>query len=225
MIRGVLFDLDDTLYNSSSFATRARKEALRAMIDAGLDSTEEDAQKVLNKIIEQKGSNYGMHFNDLVKAIMGNYDPKIVTMGIITYHNVKFALLRPYSDTIKTLVDLKSMGLTLGILTDGVTIKQWEKLIRLGIHPFFDEVVTSEEYGLGKPNVEFFNYGLKKIKLKPEEVIYVGDRVDKDILPAKSVGMHTIRILQGKYSETPDEVSDYKIKSISELSKIIEKMI
>jgi len=225
MIRGVLFDLDDTLYNSSSFATRARKEALRAMIDAGLDSTEEDAQKVLNKIIEQKGSNYGMHFNDLVKAIMGNYDPKIVTMGIITYHNVKFALLRPYSDTIKTLVDLKSMGLTLGILTDGVTIKQWEKLIRLGIHPFFDEVVTSEEYGLGKPNVEFFNYGLKKIKLKPEEVIYVGDRVDKDIMPAKSVGMHTIRILQGKYSETPDEVSDYKIKSISELSKIIEKMI
>jgi len=225
MIRGVLFDLDDTLYNSSSFATRARKEALRAMIDAGLDSTEEDAQKVLNKIIEQKGSNYGMHFNDLVKAIMGNYDPKIVTMGIITYHNVKFALLRPYSDTIKTLVDLKSMGLKLGILTDGVTIKQWEKLIRLGIHPFFDEVVTSEEYGLGKPNVEFFNYGLKKIKLKPEEVIYVGDRVDKDILPAKSVGMHTIRILQGKYSETPDEVSDYKIKSISELSKLIEKMI
>ncbi|ABR54159.1 HAD superfamily (subfamily IA) hydrolase, TIGR02253 [Methanococcus vannielii SB] len=225
MIRGVLFDLDDTLYNSSSFANRARKEALRAMIDAGLDSTEENAQKVLNKIIDQKGSNYGMHFNDLVKDIMGVHDPKIITMGIITYHNVKFALLRPYSDTIKTLVDLRTMGLKLGILTDGVTIKQWEKLIRLGIHPLFDEVVTSEEFGLGKPNTEFFNYGLKKLKLNPEEVVYVGDRVDRDIIPAKSVGIRTVRILQGKYSSVCDETSDYTIKNISELSNVIKKMI
>lgn len=225
MIKGVLFDLDDTLYNSSSFASRARKEALRAMIDAGLNSTEEDALKILNKIIEQKGSNYGGHFNDLVKAVNGTYDPKIITMGIITYHNVKFALLRPYSDTMNTLMDLRSIGLSLGILTDGITIKQWEKLIRLGIHPFFDEVITSEEYGLGKPNIEFFNYGLKKINLKPEEVVYVGDRADKDMVPAKNVGMTTVRILQGKYSEIPDDISDYSIKNISELSKIIKTLI
>ncbi|ABO35056.1 HAD superfamily (subfamily IA) hydrolase, TIGR02253 [Methanococcus maripaludis C5] len=225
MIRGVLFDLDDTLYNSSSFASRARKEALRSMIDAGLNSTEEDALKILNKIIEQKGSNYGGHFNDLVKAVTGTYDPKIITTGIITYHNVKFALLRPYSDTIKTLMDLRSIGLSLGILTDGITIKQWEKLIRLGIHPFFDEVITSEEYGLGKPNIEFFNYGLKKINLKAEEVIYVGDRADKDMVPAKTVGMTTVRILRGKYSEISDDVSDYTIKNISELSKIIKLLI
>lgn len=161
-IKGVLFDLDDTLYNSSSFADRARKEAVRMMVDAGLDTTEENARKVLQKIISQKGSNYSGHFNDLVKTITGTYDPKLIVTGIITYHNIKFALLRPYPNTIKTLVELKKMGLKLGVMTDGITLKQWEKLIRLGIVDFFDVVITSEEFGLGKPNTEFYEYAIKK---------------------------------------------------------------
>ena len=196
MIKGVLFDLDDTLYDSSSFADQARREAIKMMIDAGLNATEEEAYNILQRIIKQKGSNYNRHLDDLVKAIMGHYEPKIITMGIITYHNVKFALLRPYPDTIKTLIALKKMGLKLGVITDGITIKQWEKLIRLGIVDFFDEVVTSEEFGLGKPNVEFFEYGIKKMGLNPDEAVYVGDRIDRDIIPANKVGMCAIRILK-----------------------------
>jgi len=65
----------------------------------------------------------------------------------------------------------------------------------------------------------------QKINLKPEEVVYVGDRADKDMVPAKNVGMTTVRILQGKYSEIPDDISDYSIKNIFELSKIIKTLI
>jgi putative hydrolase of the HAD superfamily len=224
MIKGIFFDLDDTLYDSSNFVDIARREAIKSMIDAGLKTTEEEAYKILQKIIRDKGSNYGRHFDDLVKAIMGYYDPKIICMGIITYHNVKFALLRPYPDTIKTLIELKKMGLKLGVITDGITIKQWEKLIRLGIHPFFDVVVTSEEYGLGKPHLEFFEFGLKKMGLKAEEVIYVGDRVDRDIEPAKELGMTTIRILKGKYKDMEGE-SDYTVTKLPEIVDIVRNLI
>ncbi|MBP2171946.1 TIGR02253 family HAD-type hydrolase [Methanococcus voltae] len=224
MIKGVLFDLDDTLYNSSEFARRARKEALKAMMDAGLHNSEEEAEKVLNRIILQKGSNYSMHFNDLVKALKGDHDPKIIATGIITYHNVKFSLLRPFPDTISSLIKLKSKGLKLGILTDGVTLKQWEKLIRLSICPFFDEVITSEEFGLGKPYPEFFEHGLSKMNLKPEEVVYIGDREDRDIIPAKSLGMKTVRIYQGKYSDIKETSANYSINSLSELPDLLENM-
>ncbi|MBW9223216.1 TIGR02253 family HAD-type hydrolase [Methanothermococcus sp. SCGC AD-155-E23] len=223
-IKGVLFDLDDTLYDSTSFVDRARREAIKMMIDAGLNATEEEAYNILQRIIKEKGPNYGHHFDDLVKAIEGRHNPKIVTMGVITYHNVKFALLRPYPDTIKTLIELKKMGLKLGVVTDGITIKQWEKLIRLGIADFFDEVVTSEEFGLGKPNLEFYRYALKKINLKGEEVVYVGDRIDNDIIPASKVGMHTIRILRGKYKDMKGECK-YEVKSLREVVDIVRRLI
>jgi len=224
MIKGVLFDLDDTLYDSSSFADRARREAIKMMIDSGLNATEEEAYNILQRIIKQKGSNYTKHFDDLVKAIMGHYEPRIITMGIITYHNVKFALLRPYPDTIKTLIELKKMGLKLGVITDGITIKQWEKLIRLGIVDFFDDVITSEEFGLGKPNIEFFEYGINKMNLNPDETIYVGDRVDRDIIPAKKVGMRTIRILEGKYKDMEDNESDYRVNNLLEIVDIVKNL-
>ncbi|XRP96782.1 TIGR02253 family HAD-type hydrolase [Methanocaldococcus sp. 16A] len=225
MIKGILFDLDDTLYNSSEFVEIARREAVKSMIDAGLNISFEEAMNILNKIIRDKGSNYGKHFDDLVKAVLGRYDPKIITTGIITYHNVKVALLRPYPHTIKTLIELKAMGLKLGVITDGLTIKQWEKLIRLGIHPFFDDVITSEEFGLGKPHLEFFKYGLSRMGLKPEETIYVGDRVDKDIKPAKELGMITVRILKGKYKDIEDNgYSDYTINSLQELVDIVKEL-
>ena len=224
MIKGVLFDLDDTLYDSSSFADRARREAIKMMIDAGLNATEEEAYNILQRIIKQKGSNYNRHFDDLVKAIVGHYEPKIITMGIITYHNVKFALLRPYPDTIKTLIALKKMGLKLGVITDGITIKQWEKLIRLGIVDFFDEVVTSEEFGLGKPNVEFFEYGIKKMGLNPDEAVYVGDRIDRDIIPANKVGMCAIRILKGKYRDVEGGECVYEVNNLLEVVDIVKNL-
>ncbi|ADG13470.1 HAD superfamily (subfamily IA) hydrolase, TIGR02253 [Methanocaldococcus infernus ME] len=223
MIKGILFDLDDTLYNSSEFVSIARREAVKSMIDAGLNVSLDEAMEILNKIIKDKGSNYGKHFDDLVKSVLGRYDPMIIATGIITYHNVKVALLRPYPNTIKTLIELKKMSLKLGVLTDGLTIKQWEKLIRLGIHTFFDEVITSEEFGLGKPHLEFFKYGLKRFGLKGEEVIYVGDRIDRDIEPAKKVGMITVRILRGKYKDMEGK-ADYTIKDLWELIEIVKKL-
>ena len=224
MIKGILFDLDDTLYNSSEFVEIARREAVKSMIDAGLNIEFEEAMDILNKIIKDKGSNYGKHFDDLVKAVLGRYDPKIITTGIITYHNVKVALLRPYPHTIKTLIELKAMGLKLGVITDGLTIKQWEKLIRLGIVDFFDDVITSEEFGLGKPSIEFFEYGIKKMNLNPDETIYVGDRVDRDIIPAKKVGMRTIRILEGKYKDMEDNESDYRVNNLLEIVDIVKNL-
>ena len=163
MIKAVFFDIDDTLYDTSGFARLARKAAINVMIDAGLPLSSDEAYKLLKEIIKEKGSNYDKHFNILTEKVFGEEKPLLIALGMITYHNVKFALLRLFPKTPSTLIYLKSKGYQLGVISDGITIKQWEKLIRLGLHHFFDEVVTSEEAGVAKPDERIFQLALDRM--------------------------------------------------------------
>ncbi len=194
MLKAIYFDIDDTLYDTSGFAKLARKAALNVMIESGLPLDQKEAYSLLRQIIDEKGSNYSRHFNVLTKRVFGEEKPILIALGMITYHNVKFALLRPFPHTISTLMYLKGKGYKLGVISNGITIKQWEKLIRLSIHHFFDEVVTSEEVGAEKPDTRIFKEALKRMGCKAKESIMVGDKFNEDILGALEVGMSAILV-------------------------------
>ena len=163
----VFFDIDGTLLDTSDFAETARKAAIGLMVDNGLPLDKDEAYGVLKTIIREKGSNYGKHFNVLTQVVLGHEDPMLVALGMITYHNVKMALLRPFPETIDTLIYLKSQGYRLAVISNGLTIKQWEKLVRLNVHSFFDAVITSEEVGKNKPNKLIYDVALRKMKGNP----------------------------------------------------------
>jgi len=224
MIKAVLFDIDDTLYNSTEQTFHARMNAIKAMIEAGLPlKDEKKCYKILKEIIDQYGSNYDKHFNKLLKKLGVKENYRIISAGIVAYHDTKSAYLKPYHDTIPTLLKLKEMGLKLGVVTEGRMEKQWEKLIRLGIQHFFDTVVISEEVGCDKSSKRIFEVALRRLKCKPNEAIYVGDRLDKDIANANKVGLKTVRILKGKYSKMKIPIKpDFTIKTLSEIIKILK---
>lgn len=194
MNKAVFFDIDDTLYDTSGFAKLARKAAINVMIDAGLPLSSDEAYKLLREIIKEKGSNYDKHFNILTKQVFGEEKPLLIALGMITYHNVKFALLRLFPETMPTLIYLKSQGYHLGVISNGITIKQWEKLIRLGLHHFFDEVITSEEVGVEKPHEEIFQQALDRMGCKAGNSIMIGNKFTEDILGAINIGMHAILV-------------------------------
>jgi len=202
--KAVFFDVDDTLYDTSGFAKLARKAALGVMIDAGLPLSSDKAYSLLKEIIKEKGSNYDKHFNVLTKRVFGEEKPLLIALGMITYHNVKFALLRLFPNTMSTLIYLKKEGYHLGVISNGITIKQWEKLIRLGLHHFFDEVVTSQEAGVEKPDKKIFELALSRMQCKAENSIMVGDKFSEDILGALNVGMSTI-LINSKLNESEKE--------------------
>ncbi|HML04691.1 MAG TPA: TIGR02253 family HAD-type hydrolase [Methanobacterium sp.] len=194
MIKAVFFDIDDTLYDTSGFAKLARRAALNVMIDAGLPLESDEAYLLLREIIDEYGSNYDKHFNILTKRVFGEEKPLLIALGMITYHNVKFALLRLFPQTTKTLIYLKEKGYHLGVISNGITIKQWEKLIRLDLHHFFDYVITSEEAGVEKPDAHIFELALQKMGCKAEKSVMIGNKFNEDIMGALNSGMSAILV-------------------------------
>ena len=192
MIKAVFFDIDDTLYDTSGFAKLARKAALNAMIDAGLPLSTDEAYDLLREIIKEKGSNYDKHLNVLTKRVFGEEKPLLIAIGMITYHNVKFALLRLFPETMSTLIHLKARGYHLGVISNGITIKQYEKLVRLGLHHFFHSVITSQEAGVEKPDIAIFELAMKTMGCKAENSVMIGNSFNDDVLGAIDAGMSAV---------------------------------
>ena len=75
-----------------------------------------------------------------------------------------------------------------------------------------------------KPDIRIFEYALDKANCIPQEACMIGDRLDNDILPAKSLGMKTVWIKQGfgalQKPLSKSEEPDYTINNLTELLKI-----
>ncbi|MEM5871943.1 MAG: HAD family hydrolase [Candidatus Aenigmatarchaeota archaeon] len=104
---------------------------------------------------------------------------------------------------------------------------RWTKL-----HEFFDKIIVSEKFGIEKPDLRLFQKVLKYFDTKPEKVAYVGDDPERDIKPAKAIGIKAILLDQPKEMSCvwrsynvelkENEKPDFVIKDLSELLKIIE---
>ncbi len=221
MINNLIFDIDDTLFPSSEFAALARRNAARAMIRLGLGAGEEELLRELNRIIEERGSNYPNHFDLLLKRMRISNPARFIAAAVGAYHDTK-ASIQPFPDVPSTLLELKDMGYRLFVASNGRAVKQWDKLVRLGIALYFDDVFVSEELGSEKGQ-QFYRKVLKRIGAKPDECVMVGDREDLDIAPAKKAGIHTVRVLKGKYSKIPTR-ADAKIKDFRELPSTVLKL-
>jgi len=223
MINNIIFDIDDTLFPSSEFAALARRNAVRAMIRLGLDESEERLMKDLESIIKKKGSNYPNHFDLLLKGLKIDNKSRFVAAAVGAYHDTKSAI-QPFPDVPSTLLMLKDVGYNLYVASNGIAVKQWDKLIRLGVGLYMDGVFVSEELKCEKSE-KFYRKMIKRIKADPGECMMIGDREDMDILPAKKAGLHTARVLRGKYRDkTKRTAADASITDFRRLPSTVLKL-
>lgn len=198
-LKAILFDIDDTLFSTTEFARKARRNAVRAMIQAGLDTPEEVVLKELDEVLAEFSSNYEHHYDKLIQrlrpaCLQANNTALIVAAGVAAYHDTKFRELAPFDDVFPLFADLKRSGMRLGVVTHGWTVKQAEKLVRLGLVPYLDPraVFISDQIGISKPNPKLYALALRDMGLQAGEVMYVGDSPLHDIAPPKSLGMITV---------------------------------
>ncbi len=223
MIQAVFFDMDDTIYDTSGFATIARRAAVKSMVHNGLKCSEDEGYECLMEIVKEKGSNYDKHFNILTERINGEEDPLIIVNGIITYHNTKFAMLKLEPESFSILLYLKSKNYKVGLITNGKKLKQWEKLVRLGVYPFFDDVVTSEDVGIEKPDVEIFKIAMDRLNVTADTSIMIGNNFDTDIIGACNAGMQSM-IINSDITDEQQELLDKRGYTVKKLNNLIDLM-
>lgn len=89
---------------------------------------------------------------------------------------------------------LSSQGIALGVVSNSMfstEVLQWE-LARHGLGEAFRFVVSSADYGLQKPHPSLFRAAVAKLGLRPEEVWFVGDNVEKDVAGARRAGLTAV---------------------------------
>jgi len=105
-----------------------------------------------------------------------------------------YADLEFYPDVMDTLNHLKARNIKIGIVTNGLK-KDYEQILqKLGAKDCFDVVVGIDACNKAKPDKEIFLLAVKKLQLKPEETIFVGDSVEKDYEGAVKAGLRPLLI-------------------------------
>jgi len=199
-IKAVLFDLDNTLVNFFKVKTMAIENAVSAMIDAGLKAPKEKVIAILDKIYKEKGIEYQNVFDDLLKELEGTINPKFLAAGIVAYRRVKHAYLDPYPGVVPTLIELIKRGYKIGIISDASRLQVWTRLCDMRLEHLFDFVICFEDSGEEKPSTLPFKAAVNKLKLRPEEILMVGDMIEKDVLGAQKLGIKTALANYGKRS-------------------------
>jgi len=232
-LKAILFDIDDTLYSTTEFAEQARRNSIRAMIQLGLDVEADVALRELREIVAEFSSNYDRHYEKLLARLpadaLGGVNPALlVASGVVAYHETKFRQLRLFPDAEEALAALHlKTELRLGVLTEGLSVKQAEKILRLDIYRYLDSasIFISEQVGISKPNPKLYLHALGVLDLDAPEVMYVGDNPVNDIVPAREVGMVTVRYRgTGRHASQLSPVEpDHEIADFHELLDLLRE--
>lgn len=194
MIKGVIFDYGNTLAESPSLsdtlvsvfrhdkALEIGNEIDKSIL--ALYTPDQKEQPDWLKIWEKAFSKYGVIFKEEIgvqhlRAFVGRN--------------------KIYDYTIPLLTKLKRESLKLALLGNMTGPPQifHDDLNHKGLTHFFNCIMWSSEIGYRKPSKEAFKITLNKLKLKPEDVLMVGDSEIADIGGAVNLGIKTVRIYDG----------------------------
>jgi phosphomannomutase/phosphoglucomutase len=225
-IKAIVFDLDDTLYDfSNKIWPKAVEDSIKVMIREGLDTELEKAMGFAISLSESLGT------LELFKKIVkesGSKNKKLAELGIKNYYDWALKenllkLIKPFPDVPQTLNSLKRKY-KLVLLTFGAKEAQRKKIEALNLKNFFDLILINpiEEE---ENKLKYFREIIKKLKLKPDEIICVGDKIEDEIKAANICQIKTVRILQGRFKRKipKDKLTtpDFRINKISQLPSLL----
>ena len=234
VIKTILFDLDDTLYDYESTHKKSMNEVY-TFLKKEINMTRKKFLKLFEQSKEEikmelsgtaSSHNRVLYFQRLVEKIHGTLEANLIKKLYRTYWDYFIKEMNIGNGVLETLRELKKRNLKIVLVSDMTTYVQLRKIIKLKINKYLDYLVTSEETESEKPHSIMFLLALKKANCLPSEAIMIGDSRNKDIAGANAGGIKTIWITNSKNlpSEKGYKKPEYIIKKIPELLNIIDKL-
>lgn len=216
-MKAVVFDLDDTLYNEEDYVYSAFAE-----IACDLEGRY-NLSDVLNRM-----KSYYIDGIDVFKSINDYYGINIPIASYLEMYRNHFPSIDLSVQIEAVLVLLKERGVKLGLITDGRSITQRNKIKALGLNAYFpaDCIVISEEFGSEKPDLR--NYLFFQEKFGVGDFFYIGDNPQKDFYSPNFLHWTSICLInsgRNVHAQNFDIAADYlpqkTIKTIEELVNVI----
>ena len=223
MIKGVVFDLDNTLLDFMKMKEFAVKAAIKGMIEAGLKVNEDKSYIEINSIYEEFGWENQKVFDVFLEKTIGHVDNKFLAAGIVAYRRAREANLMAYPNVNKTLLALSKSGIKLGVVSDAPSREAWMRIYYLNLYHYFDVVITFDDSGERKPSPIPFQLALDGMGLRPEETIMIGDWPERDVVGAQQIGMKTAFARYGDTFGTVNSGADWDLNDIYQLVDIINE--
>ncbi len=176
-IKGVIFDLDDTLYSEKQYVRSGYQKI-------GEYLGREDATEKLWRYFES-----GKPAIDAYLAEIGREDQKAECLRIYRDHIPKITL---YPGVAEMMEKFRAQGVRIGIITDGRPEGQRNKLKTLGLYELADDILITDELGgvqFRKPCDIAFRIMQNRWCLPYEQILYVGDNPAKDFQACRQLGM------------------------------------
>ncbi len=229
-----LFDLDQTLLDFHA----SEKIALeKVLLEAGL-SYSEDIYKAFKKYnkslwleIEKENITrkqlFTMRFNyvfGLCEGDSSDIDPLETNSKFIKTMSENGVLMDGSLEMVEK-IKREIPDSKIYVITNGVTINALGRIASTGLDKFIDEVFVSEDMGVTKPSVEYFDMVLDKIGEPRKRCIVIGDSLTSDMLGAKNAGISSVWFMpEGDVDEAVKEYEiDYLAASFDELFQVLEE--
>ncbi len=211
----VLFDLDDTLcdhYSSLRLRLRLAFEA------AANGSPEIDVEALVEEAAERSVGGTG-HFADVLKS-HGIVETERCDVAVSHYVSDRYRGLELFDDSI-AIVNYVSQHAPVGLITNGPSKIQRDKIRHLAIGNLFQFILVSEEEGVWKPDPQIFERALAKLDVAPDAAVYVGDSPEHDIAGARAAGITSIWINRRGRSWPGGKRPDFEINTLMELPSLL----
>ena len=171
----ICFDLDDTLYKEIDYLKSAYREIAMSV------GHPEAAVRMLDWYYAKENA-----FEKLIET----YGLSITASDCLKIYRNHFPDISLDAGVKEFLVEMKDNGAKLGLISDGRSITQRNKIKALGLEGFFDIEIISEEFGSEKPSLKNYQAVLDKFPER-QKFIYVGDNPTKDFIAPNQLGWKT----------------------------------
>ncbi len=224
IFKGILCDLDNTLYNYHDAHTAGLDAVIQFMKTEFSCSSQETTtafncarKEIKESLVNTAASHHRLlYLQRMLELLSINPLPHALIL-YDTYWENFLNHINPL-DGVVSFFQAQSKIMPICIVTNLTAHIQYRKLHTLGLIPFISHLVTSEEIGKEKPHPDIFQLALQKINLKTNEVCMIGDNYLDDIVGATNLGIKAFWLNTTKNSIQLKEEKSVCFSSFSELN-------
>lgn len=220
MIRGVVFDLDHTLYDRYGTIELGAEVMYKYGAKSSV-SPEEIAREWIKHDKELVHRGPRVMYGELGKSdIFSEEQP---AERLLEAHVELFSTVaKPFDFTVPTLTELKARGFKIGLITNGSSTLQRKKLALLGLENAFDQILIGGEFGLHKPHTEMYEEMSKLLDIPPSDLMYVGDHPINDVSASRKAGYVPVWVRTTPWHFPDIEQPALQVDKVSELLEFDE---